>query len=286
VASVRRCIDCEVMLVDEVTGDDAEAAVAPAAVGDGERVSYELEHWGNQLKVTLEGMLDRAGIRHVWEVGALVVSADDVEAVEGLIATVEGRDVDDFDDVEEQIAFEIEGIDAEAIADLDARLIAAGIDHAWSEEGELLVALEHEDEVTSIIEAVVEGDDDADDHDGLAANQALSELFVVVDRLVKAPTDGRLADKLEEAARALEPLGVPYGFAAQEWADLKADVAALVAAARGEEVDDDVADAEIVDEDGEVQADDGDEDADAETTEADRLAARAEGLREQLLAWI
>ena len=271
VASVRRCIDCEVILVDLDT-EGADVASSPAPVGDGERVSYELEHWGNQLKVSLEGMLDQAGIRRLWEVGALVVSAEDAEAVEALIATVEGHDVEALQDVEEQLAFEIEGLDAEDIAELDARLMAAGIAHAWSEEGELLVALDDEDQVTAIIDAVVEGEV-AEEGDGLAANQALSAVYVAVDRLVKAPTDLKLVQRFESAAEVLEPLGVPYGFAAKEWADLKDEVAGLLALAKAEPHDD------------EPDDDEGDDGEGAQTYE-ERLLETALDLRERLLSWV
>lgn len=282
-ASVRRCIDCEVVLVDQVADEEADVLVAPSPVGDGDRVAYELEHWGNQLKVSLEGMLDKAGIRRVWEVGALVVSASDADAVEALIETVEGRDVEDLQEMDEQLAFEIEGLDAEGAAELDAQLIAAGIAHAWSDEGDLLVALEDEDRVTAIVEAVVEGEID-DEVDGVAANQILSEIYVALDKLIKAPSDDKLIQRLGEAADALEPVGVPYGFAAQEWADLKQEVAALTAMARGEEVDDDdeVVDAEVV-VDGELVDE---EQTDGEPTDEERFVERAADLREQLLTWV
>lgn len=270
VASVRRCIDCEVILVD-LAVEGVGAPSAPSPVGDGERVAYELEHWGNQLKVSLEGMLDQAGVRRVWEVGALVVSAEDAEAVESLIATVEGRDVEELQEMEEQLAFEIEGLDAEDIAELDARLIAAGIVHAWSEEGELLVALDDEDQVTAIIDAVVEGEV-GEEGDGLAANQALSEVYVAVDRLVKAPTDPKLVQRFESAAGVLEALGVPYGFAAQDWADLKSEVAALVAMSKGEPHDGIVPE-EVAE-------------ADEAQTEEERLVEAALDLRERLLSWV
>jgi len=279
VASVRRCIDCEVVLVDQVAGDEGPAVIEPSPVGDGDRVSYELEHWGNQLKVSLEGMLDQAGIRRLWEVGALVVAADDAEVVESLIETVEGRDVEDLQEMEEQLAFEIEGLDAEDVAELDARLIAAGIAHAWSEEGELLVALDHEEAVSAIVDAVVEGEVD-DEVDGLAANQVLSDIYVALDRLVKAPTDHKLIQRLTDAAEPLTDIGVPYGFAAQEWAELKQEVADVVAVASGEEPEDDGAvDAYIDDDDGEQSDED-------EMTEEDRFVQRAQELREQLLAWV
>lgn len=300
-ASVRRCIDCDIVLVDQAAEGQSTPVIEPSPVGDGERVGYELEHWGNQLKVSLEGMLDNAGIRRVWEVGALVVSADDAEAVEKLIETVEGRDVDDLQDVEEQLAFEIEGLDAEDVAELDARLIAAGIAHAWSEEGELLVALTDEDAVSAIVDAVVEGEID-DEVDGLAINQILSDIYVVLDRLVKSPTDHKLIQRLAEAAEPLVPIGVPYGFAAQEWAELKQEVADVVAMAEGEEPeddgpvdaymddddeDDDVGDAgEEAQDRADADADAGADDHDDEVTAEDRFLQRAQELREQLLAWI
>jgi hypothetical protein len=295
VASVRRCIDCDVVLVDQEPEAVGDALVVAAPVGDGDRVAYELEHWGNQLKVSLEGMLDKAGIRRVWEVGALVVSAEDAEAVESLIETVEGRDVEDLQEMEEQLAFEIEGLDAEGAAELDAQLIAAGVAHAWSEEGDLLVALADEERVSAIIDAVLEGDIE-DEGDGLAANQALSDLYVVLDRLVKAPTDHKLIKRLGEAAATLEPFGVPYGFAAQEWNDLKAEVAALLAMAEGDTAvgepgdgGDDAEDDEAADpvDAGESDVDDGDaEDGAEELSDEERFVERAAQLREQLLTWV
>ena len=181
--------------------------------------------------------------------------------------------------MEEQLAFEIEGLDAEDVAELDARLIAAGIAHAWSEEGELLVALDHEEAVSAIVDAVVEGEVD-DEVDGLAANQVLSDIYVALDRLVKAPTDHKLIQRLTDAAEPLKDIGVPYGFAAQEWAELKQEVADVVAVASGEEPEDDGAvDAYIDDDDGEQSDED-------EMTEEDRFVQRAQELREQLLAWV
>lgn len=322
VASVRRCIDCEVVLVDD--RDPDQASTAPVPVGSGERVSYELDGWGNQLKVTLEGMLDNAGIKRLWEVGALVVDVSDAPAVERLIATVEGRDLDELADLEEQLAFEIEGLDADDVAELDARLLAAGIVHAWSEEGELLVPVDQEDEVTAIVEAVIEGTAGADEVDGLAANQALSDLYVAVDRLLNDPDSSRNLARLTAAAAVVEPMGVPYGFAAGEWSALKARVATLVALADPEAdlPDDDAGAADLdhaaVDEgldsddgldaadlddrsdaDADADADDEDEDEDdAEDEDEDvpedededprraRLVRSAGALREQLLDWV
>ena len=228
VASVRRCIDCDVVLTDPVA-NSAEATVSPPAgapVGDGDQIGYELEGWGNQLKVALEGMLDRADIRRVWEAGALVVSAADESTVDELIATVEGEDVDELlDSDEERVAFEIEGLDADGQAELDARLLADGIGHAWTDDDELLVAIEDEERVAAIIEGVLDGV--TDEVDGLAAQEVLSELFVAVDRLVKSPLDKKLATTYLKAADGLDSIGVPYGFAAGDWQRLRDEIAQL-----------------------------------------------------------
>ncbi|MEZ5178541.1 MAG: hypothetical protein R2746_09745 [Acidimicrobiales bacterium] len=55
------------VLTDEVAPDDGASEGSSAApMGDGDQVGYELAGWGNQLKVSLEGMLDKAGIARAW----------------------------------------------------------------------------------------------------------------------------------------------------------------------------------------------------------------------------
>ncbi len=226
VATVRRCIDCDTTLVDHAGGPGAPAAAA-SPLGDGDQIAYELDGWGNQLKVTLEGMLDQAGIRRVWEAGALVVDAADEALVDDLIATVEGGDVPAPDEDVARIALEIEGLDVDGFAEIDARLIAAAVAHAWDDEGALIIAETDEEEVLAIIDVVLEGVEEGDD--GLAAQQALSALFVAVDRLVKDPADAKLARTYVDAAGRMDALEVPYGFAAVEWRSLVADAEALAA---------------------------------------------------------
>ncbi len=229
VATVRRCIDCDVALVDEVRPGRPEgeepAGSSAAPLGDGDQVGYELEGWGNQLKVTLEGMLDRAGINRAWEAGALVVAATDEDAVDDLIATLEGGEVEDLDDDEPQVALEIEGLDADAADDLDARLIAGAVAHAWTDDGALLVRETDEEKVLALIDEVFEADPEADD--GFAAQQARSDLFVAVDRLVRDPHDQKLATAYRAAARGFGDLPVPYGLEQAAWGSLVADVADL-----------------------------------------------------------
>jgi hypothetical protein len=236
VASVRRCIDCDVVLVEDAAPDLLEAPGASegpgsraASVGGGEHVAYELEGWGNQLKVTLAGMLERADVPAVWEAAALVVPAAFEAQVDQLVATVEGGEAPDLDDGAPQVAFDLDELTADELADLDARLIAASIAHAWEEgTAALLVAEDDEEQVAQIIDDVLNPPDDLAD-DGLAVHEALSALYVVVDKLQKDPLDQKLVGRYRDAATGLRDLGVPYGMAATEWADLRDHVDEVLA---------------------------------------------------------
>ncbi|HWJ97811.1 MAG TPA: hypothetical protein VNQ33_06595 [Acidimicrobiales bacterium] len=227
VASVRRCIDCDAMLVDDV-GPAGEAAPSVATpLGEGDQIAYELEGWGNQLRVTLSGMLDLNGIAHVWEVGALVVAAPHEEKVDELIAAVEGGEGEELDADVPQVAFEIEEVSADELAALDAELIAAHIPHAWQETGELLVPEESEEEVAELIEAILNPSEDETEDDGLATHAALDALYVAVDKLGKDPADEKLIARYAAAADGLDGLRVPYGMSGKEWEDLVAQVEVL-----------------------------------------------------------
>lgn len=226
VATVRRCIDCDELLVDDAVDDSTGTTSTAAPVGEGDQVGYELAGWGNQLKVTLEGMLDRAGVPRAWEAGALLVPASQEATVDALIATVEGDDATVLDEAETKVALEIEGLDADERADLDARLLAEGVVHVWDDAGDLVVAEVDEDQVLAMIEEVFEGGA-ASEAEELAAQQALSSLFVAVDRLVKNPHDRKLATRFQEAASPLADLAVPYGFSNADWSSLKVEVQEL-----------------------------------------------------------
>lgn len=277
-ATVRRCIDCDATLVDDVRSTDTgDRTRAPGATTSDEQVAYELDGWGNQLKVTLEGMLDQAGVRRAWEAGALVVAVADEEVVDDLIATVEGDDLPALDDDVTRVALEIEGLDADGGAELDARLVAESVAHSWDDEGALIVAETDEDQVLAMVDEVLTGP--TDEADGLVAQQALSSLYVAVDKLVKDPADPKLARSYVEAAAALDGLGVPYGFAAAEWHALVADTADLadrVNPRRRHADDADEADADI---EADVPAadvdaaDDGAADDGADLGEDDELAS-------------
>ena len=256
VASVRRCIDCDVMLVDEVGADGEAAATVATPLGAGDQIAYELDAWGNQLRMTLGGMLDLAHIPYVWEVGALVVDAAHEAAVDEFVAAVEGGEAEELDDDVPQVAFELDGVTADELAELDAELIAGHIPHAWQETGELLVPESSEEAVTTMIEAVLNPPDEALD-DGLATHAALDTLYVAVDKLGKAPGDQKLVNRYVDAADGLDGLGVPYGLSGQEWDALLAQVAELRAVLEGTS-DSVSAKPATVDADADDDVDDGD----------------------------
>lgn len=300
VASVRRCIDCDVLLVDQPSVDGAESpdATTSSPVGSGDQVAYELEGWGNQLKVALEGMLDRSGVRRVWEGGALVVAGPDEALVDELIATVEGTDVPELDDDIERVALEIEDLDRDSHTDLEARLHAAGVAHSWSDDGDLVVAAADEEVVMALVEEVLNAE--ADD-DGLDASEALGRLYVATDKLLKAPLDPRLLTAYRAADDEIQALGVPYGLSAGEWASLQGEVAAITRGAdaasdpdEDEEVRDEVdaddrdgSDEGESDADGPDESDDPDEDdAEDDLTPVERLREAIRALREHLREYV
>lgn len=300
VASVRRCIDCDVLLVDQPSVDGAESpdATTSSPVGSGDQVAYELEGWGNQLKVALEGMLDRSGVRRVWEGGALVVAGPDEALVDELIATVEGTDIPELDDDIERVALEIEDLDRDSHTDLEARLHAAGVAHSWSDDGDLVVAAADEEVVMALVEEVLNAE--ADD-DGLDASEALGRLYVATDKLLKAPLDPRLLTAYRAADDEIQALGVPYGLSAGEWASLQGEVAAITRGAdaasdpdEDEEVRDEVdaddrdgSDEGESDADGPDESDDPDEDdAEDDLTPVERLREEIRALREHLREYV
>lgn len=267
VASVRRCIDCEIVLVDvEVEGGTSSTVEASS----GDQIAYELEGWGNQLRQSLAGMLDLAEIPFVWEAGTLVVPAPFEEQVDRCIAAVEGTEAPELDEDAELVAFEIEAITLEELDLLDGLLLAQGVAHAWSEDGELLVAEADEATVAELIDGLLDTEDDDDGTDGLALHEALTALYVAVDKLMKDTGDAKLVARFADAAEGLDGLGLPYGMAEADWDAVLAQVAELRAALLGGD--------EAEPEDEEPADDEGTEDDEVEdeATEADEAEDEAD----------
>ena len=247
-ASVERCVDCDVELVDAPAADDA---VGDATV-DGEQITYQLLDYANETKVYLDGMLTDEGIAHVWQAGDLVVRAGDRTRVDELVE--EASALEEPLDPDDEVVYEIVGFDEGQRSDLDAMLGAEDIEHSWDDDGSLVVRAGDEDRVAPILDRISmadeltadeveasgddEEDDDGDGADGLAAQEAMSDLFVVVDKLMKDPADKGLQASLASGAERLGALGTPFGFSAANWGDLQGRASSLVALTEADESDD------------------------------------------------
>lgn len=244
VASVERCADCDEPLVD--APDDATAEAAGLGDADpGDQIAYEIGDWTNEARVVLDGMLTRQGIVHVWEAGTLVVRAEDEERTDALVDEVEMTEVPTLDPDADQVVYEITGWDEGQRADLEAALMADEIPHGWDVNGDLVVLEADEERVEPMLdrfdmegeltadEVAAEPDEPvtANDDDGLAAQDAMSDLFIAADKLMKDATDKDAISRLATASDRTETLGLPYGFSTAVWADLRAkatDLRALV----------------------------------------------------------
>jgi hypothetical protein len=122
---------------------------------------------------------------------------------------------------------------------LNASLDEAGIAFGFDENDDLVVLEEDEERVETVLdqvdynfsldaEDVADDDEDAaDEDDGLAAQDAMSELFVAADRLMHDPDDSAGVLRLTDAATTIEAIGLPYGFAPGVWADIVERAAGL-----------------------------------------------------------
>ncbi len=254
-STVDRCVDCDVELVDAPAAEEVAAdADAPAEeiLTDGDQLTYELIGYANETKVYLDGMLTQAGVPHVWQAGDLVVRAADRTAVDGLVE--EASALEEPLEPDDEVVYEIVGFDEGQRSDLDAMLQAEDVEHSWDEQGDLVVRAADEDRAAAILDRIdmageltaeqveASGDDTEEDtvdgEDGLAAQDAMSDLFVVVDKLMKDPDDKGLHESLAAGATRLGDLGTPFGFSKANWSDLQSRASALVGLTAADAPDD------------------------------------------------
>lgn len=230
-AGVALCADCIVPLVDN-------PPLQPDDIGDesGEQIAYEYDDLDAEARFGIDRLLAGAGIVRAWDGTTLVVAPYDEEEVDRLLDAEgpdAGPDIDDalLDDEAEQVIYDLADWDAERRTDLDGRLEAEGIAHAFDETGDLVVLADDEERVDAIVDAIEFPDqlpaDDSGAGDGLDAIETIGNLFVATDRLVHDPsdTDGTLA--AVDAARAMAGMATPFGFAPPLWNDLVAQAGAL-----------------------------------------------------------
>lgn len=234
-AGVAACADCLVPLVDN-------PPLPPAEIGDedGEQIAYEYDDLPAEDRFAIDRVLATAGIVHAWEGTTLVVAPYDEDEVDRLLDAAAGRisddagapDIDDalLDEDAEQVIYEIEDWDAERRTELDGRLEAEGIAHAFDETGDLVVLAADEERVDAIVDEIEFPDQlpaDEGGAGGLDAVEAVGNLFVATDRLVHDPgdTEGTLA--AVDSARAMSAMSTPFGYAPPVWTELVEKAAEL-----------------------------------------------------------
>lgn len=246
-ARVQVCPDCEVELVSEPP--PAASDPAARAAGEDDQVVYELHEWPVEARQHLDRLLhDRP---HVWQGTDLVVPAEDVERTDALIDEVEATMVLALDPEAPKVAYDLADLDEEQLVAISTSLADEGIPHAFDDDtGELVVHEADEERVEAILDAVdfpdalpvddgVDGED-GDDLDPLAAQEAMSDLFVAADRLRKDARDPEGMTLVLTASEVAAGLPLPYGFSQSDWGTIVAaatDLAALV----GQDRDDDAA---------------------------------------------
>jgi hypothetical protein len=233
VHGVLECADCLVPLSDrqplrleELGGDDDE------------QVAYEFDELEPHARLAVDEIFWSNGVPHAWEGTSLVVRAEDEEDADRLI---DAADRDAFLDSDaEQVSYDFADWDDERRAQLAEALDATGIEHAWDENGELVVLEEDEERVDAIVDAIefpdqieVDENEEAEAEarleatEGMDPQDVLSDLFVASDRLMHDALDHEGVLALVDAARLAETLPLPYGFSPAVWNDIVAQAQAL-----------------------------------------------------------
>jgi hypothetical protein len=227
-------MEAEVSEEAAVAEDREEAGLTGDDVGktpDGEQIAYEFEEWDNQSRVLLDQLLEAASIMRVWEGATLVVRVTDEAEVDDLVEQVEITNQPTLDPEKEQVVFELEEWSDEKRVALSESLDEAGIPFGFDENDDLVVLEDDEERVEALLDQVdynfsldasevAEGDVGPGEEDGLAAQDAMSELFVASDKLMHDPDQSSAVLRLTDAAAAVEAMAVPYGFAPGAWNEI------------------------------------------------------------------
>lgn len=243
VAGVLECADCLVPLsdrqplrIDELGGDEEE------------QVAYEFDELEPHGRLVIDELFWTNGIAHAWDGASLIVRPEDEQEADRLIDEADREAFLESD--ADQVSYDLGDWDDARRGQLTEMLLAASIEHAWDEHGELVVLEEDEERVDAIIDGIEFPEslavDDADEEaaeaalaaDGVDPQDVLSELFVAADRLMHDPLDHEGVLSLVDAARMAETLPLPYGFAPPVWNDLVGQAAGLRVALEKDDVDD------------------------------------------------
>ena len=213
---------------------------------DDDEVEYELDDWSGESRLLLDGLLNNQGIPHVWEAGTLVVRAEHEDATDEIVDSIDVAAVPALDPDAEKLAYEVGSWSDEQRTALADRLGASAIPYEWDEQGDLVVLEEDEARVEAVFDEFEAADGDeldaglADEDDGLAAQQVLSDLFVSSDRLMHDARDPDGVLTFVAASGRARALSLPFGFERGVWDEIVARASALAADFENDVEDDDL----------------------------------------------
>lgn len=260
-AGVERCADCDVPLVDE-----RPLRVEEVGEPDEEQLAYELEEIDNEGRLLVDRLLIAEGVVHAWQGATLVIRSTDEARVDAIMEQVDATSGPALDPDADQVVYEVSDWPAAQIEELRDALLVEGIAHQWDENGDLVVLEADDERIESMLDAIeypdalpanagadefrADGDEDAstagdgdgsaEADDGLAAQEAMSELFLAADRLMHDAQDHEGVLSLVDAARLAETLPLPFGFSPPVWADIVHQANALRHALEADVEDDEL----------------------------------------------
>jgi hypothetical protein len=178
----------------------------------------------------------------------VVESIQPIEAVEVVASEAVEEVIDEADDDEDEIVFDLSSLSTEERRHLGMRLTGAGISHIWEVGTDLVVSVEDAAVIESFVEEVrnpegfgdeeimsLEAESDIDDE---VIYGAMSNLYVAADKLMQRPGDDATAGEFYLAADDVDGLPAPFGFDPRVWSQVL-DLAAAIVTALDEESDPD-----------------------------------------------
>ncbi|MDZ7678986.1 MAG: hypothetical protein U5K29_10585 [Acidimicrobiales bacterium] len=250
-AAVDVCADCGIGLVEV---DDADSGEVPAETAapestttssvTGDHAVWELDAWTMEGRRLLDGMLSSAEIPRGWQGASLVAPRTVRDQVDDMVAVVARGDARvGLDDetlaaadagatIGETVGYEVSDWPADALDRLEELLARNQVPYGWDEDGDLVVAVDHEATVDSIFARLsdgVDGDDadEAADDEGPEALETLSEMFLAADTLARNPLDGNAARSLVAAKARADEHRLPFGFSPKVWEAILGQARAL-----------------------------------------------------------
>ena len=229
------------------SADLPEIADLPDPSGSDEapfQPTRDLAGWASESRELLAALLSGRGIEHVWQGTTLVTRSVDEDALNRLVAEVETAATPMWDEDEPRVVYEVGGWPVGAQSTVASQLAEQNINHAWDDNGDLIVAESDEAAVEAIFDTIdlpetSDGDDDAERYDGPEAMEVMSQLFVAADRLRKNALDPDGVLAAVEWSEHAEQVPLPFGLTPTVWKDIVGQAVALRQAIEDDDEDGD-----------------------------------------------